>query len=301
MRRALLSLLIAMLIASACGGDDEPLPFDAVLLDLFGTDDVDRYRYDIERDAEALLVECMAAAGFEFIIAQPIPPSINPDLFADREYVSEDGFGIVTSFREWINNADPERRLRDPNREYLTTLTGAEIDSYFETLEGEPPEPGQVATNPGCRGRAADQAYSTWNRFLDELANFTAMGEERDTHPDWLAARSDWRDCMLDTGYDYSEPDAIRSDVENRMSMRLEESYPEANLPIVFEDGAWSVAPEADAILDEMLDFEIKAAVANFDCTEPLTDRFRAVEREVQQGFVDRNQETIDSLIAELT
>ena len=305
MRRILLLFVVTVLVSTACssddGGDDaarEVFPFDAVLIELFGTDDVGDYRYQIEREAEANLIECMADAGFDFVVDPSLPPEVSEDLVVERDYVDEHGFGIITRFRDWFAEADFDTGGRDLNREYLTTLTSDQMRAYFLALEGEIAEPGQISENPGCRGRAADEAYALWNTFLAELPNFTALGEERDTHPDWLVAQSEWRDCMLGKGFDYAEPEMMRTDVENRMSEDVSSVFSQAGLPLVEEDGEWVLDPEADALLTELQAFEIEAATANWECNQPLLDRFLAVEREVQQAFVDRNQDTIDALLA---
>lgn len=305
MRRILFLLVVTALLASACSSDGdtmsgaETFPFDAVLLELFGTDDVGEYRYQIERQAEANLVECMADAGFEFVIDAPTPPEVSEDLVVDRAYVDEHGFGIITRFRDWLEAADFATGGRDLNREYLTTLSSDQLQQYFLTLEGEVADPGQISENPGCRGRAADDAYAVWNAFLGELPNFTALGEERDTHPDWLVAQAEWRDCMLDRGFDYAEPEMMRNDVENRMTQDVSNVFEQGGLPLNEEDGVWSLDPEAELLLADLQVFEIEAATANWDCNQPLLDRFLAVEREVQQAFVDRNQATIDALLAD--
>lgn len=293
------------MLASACGSatndsslPSDTLPFDAVLIETLGTTDVDRYRYDIERNAEAELIACMADAGFDFIIPKALPPDPTEAELASKQFVETSGFGIISEFRRWVQTIDVEAQRSDPNRSYLTTLTGSEIQRYLATLDGEPAEPGQIAENAGCRGEAAEIAYADWNRFHGALPNFTAMGEERDTHPDWLAARSEWRECLLDRGYDYSEPEAIRSDVENRMNQSVATVYPDGRVPLVFTDDTWRLDPEVEPLLDELQEFELAAAEVNYACTEPLAERFEAVEREVQQGFVDRNQTTIDELLA---
>ena len=302
MRQLLITFVAVLVLATACGssGDDPDaaLPFDAVLLELFGTDDVSEYRYQIERDAEARLVSCMADAGFEFIIGPPTPRATTDDLFVERSFAEEEGFGIINRFREWIATSDLEAIGVDVNRQYVNTLTSDQMQSYFLTLEGEVADPGQISENPGCRGQAANEAYSVWNAFLQELPTFTALGEERDTHPEWLSARADWRTCMVDKGYDYPEPEMIRADVQNRMDQDVAIEFADGGLPVVYEDGGWVIQPEAEAKLLELQAFEIDAATANWECNEPLLERFRAVEREVQQAFVDRNQDTIDDLLA---
>lgn len=274
-----------------------PLPLDAVLIEVLGTDDIDRHRWDLERDAEQRLIDCMAAAGFEFIVPEPLPPGPSEAELTSRSFAAQKGFGIIDDFRTWLEETDIEALRRDLNVEYVRTLTRAEIDRYFLTLEGVEPEPGRIASDPGCRGSAAEEAYAVWNDFVGLLPNHAAIAEERDTHPDWLAARAEWRECMLKRGYDYAEPDAIRSDVELRMNESVQSIYPDGRVPLVFEGGRFVLDPVVEPLLDELQRFEVTAAVANLDCTAPVADRFEDVEREVQQGFVDRNRSAIDELL----
>ncbi len=187
-------------------------------------------------------------------------------------------------------------QAQDPNVTYVTALPPAERDRFFFTLDGAEPEPGQ-RRDGGCNGEASDVSYGDWLRFSQALPNYTAMGEERDTHPDWLAARQVWRTCMNERGFDYSEPDAIRTDVIARMRETVAEVYPSGRVPVIVVDGVSEIDPSVDALLADLVDFEIRAAVANVECTEPVADDFDAVDRLVQQGFVDRNQATIDELL----
>lgn len=295
--------LVVSLLAAACGSSTESanrpaaLPFDAVLLELFGTTDTDAYLASAERRAAEIVVACMEEAGFDFEIppAGPVEPTQDRD---SLEYARTEGFGVITGFLRTIDAtdflADPSV---DPNLTYLETLPAAEIDRFLVTLDGEPAEPGQLQTG-GCNGRAGDEAYADWLRFFDALPNYRSLGEERDTHPDWLAAQGLWQDCMAARGYDYTEPDAIMSDVTNRMRDIVEARFPGGDLPLVAGDDGLVLDPEVRQLLDEMADLERDAAVANVACTEPLADRFEAVDRLVQQDFVDRNRAAIDELLA---
>ena len=103
---------------------------------------------------------------------------------------------------------------------------------------------------------------------------------------------------MFDRGFDYAEPDAIRTDVISRMRDTVNEVYPGGQLPVIEVAGTPTVDAQVDALLDELAQFERAAAVANIACTEPVADQFDAVERLVQQAFVERNQATIDELLA---
>ena len=69
---------------------------------------------------------------------------------------------------------------------------------------------------------------------------------------------------------------------------------------IIVTDDGFGVDPAIEPLLSELEQFEIDAALADFDCNEPLADRFEAVEREVQQAYVDRNQPALDDYIAAL-
>ena len=238
-------------------------------------------------------------AGFEFVIPDPLPAGPTQAQLVDPDFAASKGFGIIYEFRTWIEDIDPVAAQFDPNQAYLTTLSGAEIQRFYQVLEGEEPEPGQLPDDAGCRGRAAEVAYADWDRFFDALPTFTALGEERDSHPDWLAARAEWKDCMVAAGYDYSEPEAIRSDVQRRMNDAVASVYPDGRVPLVNVGSDWTLDPVVEPLIVDLERFEIDAAVANIECAEPLADRFGAVEREVQQAFVDRNQATIDELLAE--
>ena len=299
--RTLGAVVVAAVLATACSASsdtsaDGPLPFDAVLIELFGTDDTDAYVDSIEAEAAALVTECMAAAGFEFAVAPPDSELAPPDP-TDLAAAQTRGFGIIDNYRQQIRGIDVTgASSQDPNLPYLATLSAAEIDRFFFTLEGPEPEPGQRPEG-GCNNESTTVAYADWVRFSAALPNFTALGEERDTHPDWLAARSDWRACMTERGFDYSEPDAIRTDVIERMRDSVAEVYPSGQVPLVIVDGVAELDPAVDELLDELVEFEVDAAVANVECTEPLASRFDAVERLVQQQFVDRNRATIDSLL----
>lgn len=298
-RRLIGVALAFVLLVSACATeDDQALPFDAVVAEIFGTSDIDAYRYDIDRNASRLLAECMRAAGWEYIERAPLPQQPTEAELASLEYVSENGFGIVSTFMAWLESDNLIDQQRDPNLAYLQTLTPEELTAYVIDLEGVEAPPGQVREDTGCQGEAT-AAFADWERFFDALPQFTGMAEARDTHPDFVSARSEWQACMLNQGYDYLEPEVIRSDVTQRMSAQVEEAAPNGQLPIEFIDGEWVVDPDLMPLLEEIAAFERSVAVANHQCNETVGERFDAVEREVQQEFVDANQAIIDELLAD--
>lgn len=273
----------------------DPLPFDAVLIELFGTTDTDAYLAETERRASELIVECMQANGFEFALPAEIDPPPTPEP-GDIDAAREAGFGLISGFREQLATAQPTSQ-RDPNREYLATLPRSEIDRFFMTLEGASAEAGQLPTE-GCRAEASVAAYADWQAFRDALPNSYVLDEERDTHPEWLAARALWHDCMAERGYDYANPEAIRSEVTAALQETVEQSYPGGRLPLIADGDGFVVDPVVDDLLDELAVFEQDAAVANIECTEPVADQMRAVDALVQQAYVERNRDAIDALLA---
>jgi hypothetical protein len=297
--RVLGCLILSVVLATACGSDDqteEAAPFDAVLIELFGTTNTEAYLIGAERDAAELVVACMNDAGFEFQIP-PLTDSLEPPEPMDLEAARADGFGIITGYRFQVSKFDVSVSPGyDPNIDYAATLSSEEFQRFFFTLDGPDAEPGQRQEG-GCNTLASDLAYADWLRFLEALPNFTSLGEERDTHPDWLEAQAQWRSCMLDRGFNYAEPDAIRTDVISRMRDTVNEVYPGGQVPIIETNGVFSVDPQVDVLLGELEQFERAAAVANVECTKPVADEFDRVERLVQQAFVDRNQATIDELL----
>lgn len=293
-------LILFAVLATACGSDDqtaEAAPFDAVLIELFGTTNTEAYLVGAERDAAELVVTCMNDAGFEFQIP-PLADSIDPPEPMDLEAARANGFGIITGYRFQVSQFDVSVSPGyDPNVEYAGTLSSEEFQRFFFTLDGPEAEPGQRPEG-GCNTLASDLAYADWLRFLEALPNFTSLGEERDTHPDWLEAQGQWRSCMLDRGFSYAEPDAIRTDVISRMRDTVNEVYPGGQVPLIETDGVFSVDPQVDGLLGELEQFERAAAVANIECTGPVADDFNEVERLVQQAFVDRHHDTIGELLA---
>ncbi len=310
--RTLGGLLAVALLFSACSADDPieatlppettvlpgtSLPFDDVLIELFGTTDTKAYLVDTEQRAADLVVQCMEEAGFDFGI-RAVPATLEPPDPTSLEAAQEQGFGIIAGYRYQVSQTDfAALQGQDPNLAYLSTLPSSEIDRFFLTLDGAEAEPGQRQVG-GCNVTANDEAYADWNRFFDALPNYTVLGEERDTHPDWVAARGDWRDCMLDRGFDYAEPDALRTDVISQMRATVNEVYPGGQVPVVRAADGFLVDPTLDALLDELVQFEREAAVANVECTQPIADRFDAAERLVQQEYIERHSQTIDALLA---
>lgn len=303
---ALTLVLAIALFGSACSGsstdgtsvettdDSAVLPFDAVLVELFGTTDTDAYLDSTERRASELIVECMNDAGFEFAIPPQAPATETPDV-GDLAAAREIGFGIISGYRSQLAAATIDSG--DPNLAYLSTLTAAQVDEFFLALDGTGAEAGQLPDD-GCRVEASDRAFADWNSFREALPNSYVLDEERDSHPEWLDAQAAWRECMAERGFDYPNPEAIRSAVVTTMRETVEEQFPGGRLPLVPEGDGFVLDPSLDELFVELVEFERAAAVANIECNEPVAEQRRAVEQAVQQAYVERHRDAIDRLLA---
>lgn len=300
---ASLALLALVVLATACSSQEPATstespagtpPFDAVLIELFGTTNTDAYRASIQDTASELAIACMEDAGFELQITSTpafVPPDPN-----DLAQAQTMGFGIVAEFR---HNAENQQRQAgpDPNRPYLETLTAADIERFLITLNGTPAAPGQLQTDTGCNGAAATEAQADWDRFSMALPNYNALGEERDTDPQWMAARASWQQCMADQGFDYADPTAVRSDAITRMRSLVNEVFPGGQVPLVEANGEFIFDPQTERLLEELLQFEQQAATTSIECRGLNAAEFDAAEHALQQAFVDRNQAAIDELL----
>lgn len=285
-----------LLLVASCGSSDDddanggPLPVDAMLIDYFGTDDLDEYQVGVQRRVATLIVECMDERGWPYEIAPAFRwprDTEDPDTL---EYAETQGFGVVSDFERLVafeNGAGLSGV--DPNRGYLETLTADGIAGYLTALQGGD-------STSGCTNWAADEAWSDWNRFHRELPWFSGLAEERDAHRTLSAVRERWQVCMADRGWEYREPAAIEEDVR----LRLGEMFQEQQMgnAVVSTDDALVLTEEAEALLAELAIFERSVAVDNFNCLEPERSLIREAEAEVQQTFVDGNADAINRLLA---
>ncbi len=280
--------------------DGEPA-FDAVLIEMLGTDDIDRYLAQQERRAADLMISCMAERGYEFSLpASALVPPQQDDV-TTLDFAQDQGFDIVAAFERLVAFDGGAALINaDPNENYMRGLTPAERASFITALDGSPAtEAGQLPTETGCRGESGDIAFANWRLLNDKLPQWTGLAEARDTHPDMLDARATWRACMTDQGLDYAEPDSVVADVRTRMRVLVTERYADGGLPLVESEDGLVLAPEAQLLVDEVKGFEVEVAVANWRCRDAERLVFDQVDAEVQQDFVDRNRDLILAMVAE--
>jgi hypothetical protein len=267
--------------------------------------------------AETLIAECMHALGFAYI---PDPnryatfiPAIDMSVI-NRDWVAEHGLGIVAgnTIGTWL----PEPSLESgPNGVLLARMSPRERDEFNKALRGglfldvEPDDSWTAddwlqINNQGCEGfaRAAAADQSPMNLvFREEF--FPILGIERNAlwaqrqeHIAQVTAESEWRLCMEQAGFpgqttQWQVGSELRAEVA-----RVQGPFCPDGLSSCFAselDPSWQTSQERQSILEK----EIKLGLANFDCmvATDFQARIDAVQREVENGFIDNHRDVLES------
>lgn len=273
-----------------------------------------------QNQIEELIASCMVAEGFEYVpydysddggmIAFGPDEDDGPE-WGTRAYVEQYGFGYSTyyddaHFGDVVADDDffDDGLWHDPNSDYLNSLSDAELDAYYEALDGPQPDwenmtedemLDYVYVQGGCRGEAETELGGDPYQGLWENEQFNQIMERMDSiylelefHPEIAALEPAWADCIADAGY----PEfSARSDVWEAVDQRVMELWDTADP----QTGAYD--PE---LLAEVQEFEIALAVADFDCAEEVDyDQTQLrVQFELEQRFIDENRAALDELVA---
>jgi len=263
--------------------------------------------YELERDTQELIAQCMHDAGFEFIPFVPEPIELTPveqERPDDRDWVTQWGYGLLWS-PAGSAQALPAVSMPqdDPNYEYVQSLSEAERSAYMIALDGEPlvgvpsENSGEViitVEERGCRGWARAEANSRtplaiWNS--DELAPLQEavmmMSQAGWVVSELAAINADWANCMADAGHlGLERPQDARQRISDEMS--------DAKLQVAIAGGDFATAPE----LAEYREREIEMALADLDCRDQVDYRNRTsdVAFEMQTQFVNDHRAELEAL-----
>ncbi|NYI07667.1 hypothetical protein [Allostreptomyces psammosilenae] len=179
----------------AAGGGPSPAE-RAAALDL--TLPLDAYRLDhaaeseVRRARDLLIRDCMEQAGFEWYVSTEASADIDP---ARRRYGVIDP-GVAERYGYHL---PPDPRSAEVERVRSETLAepGAEA-AYFGPAESEE---GCVTSADERIARGAGEADHALFTDLD----FGSL-DRSDLHPDVVAAKEDWRECMSARGHSYDTP-----------------------------------------------------------------------------------------------
>ena len=289
--------LTVCLVLAACGSD--PSDADRVSLsysespidEALGLDIALRSGdlVELERAAERGVVECMNAVGFEYVpidFASQFEPESNAEDPDSRAYAEANGYGI--SIRPVFEAPAPED-LVDPNDEVRAQLSPAELDAYQIALFGEAPvddEPVAVEDRSGCVSEAYDSMYSaqadlgTVERFFGEFGDELGRLEERfRSDPRFLELEQQWAACMAEEGFAVASREEVFVELDRRMS--------EVGADLVPGE---EPSAEMQERIDEVRDWERIAAVAEWDCNQPVQDDMQRLRYGYEALFLEENE-----------
>ena len=220
----------AVLALAACGGggdggdaDDDGMGPLAELMGWGAIEPAEQRRQELER--EQAIAECMRAEGWEY---EPVdwsaqmPETSEEDmaLFDDgpEAFGEKYGYGIARNYElyeaEGIESGEGPgmsgEAIEDPNQDYVSSLSGSEMEDYYATLHGDPEiyeeqedDDGVFVSPPledqGCWGEAQLAVYGedpSNDPEIQERMNEYWEGQQDDPRLD--AANEEWADCMGD-------------------------------------------------------------------------------------------------------
>ena len=274
--------LAIVLALSGCGSsegspDGEPTGKEKALPGTkeFGLTEV-QFVEHIE-DTQALIAECMAEAGFEYIPvdvktieAAQARMRMDPG-YTRRTYKEKWGLGVTTRF---------DKPVRDtglgPNLEIWQSLPESDREAYSRTLWGDSPDVDFVfafdeedfSDTEGCTREAVSQVF-TEKQLKGTYVNPKDVLVEND--PRIIEAQDRWTECMRDAGYDYEDDqDVIIEEYEDRFAK------------LVGDDDPTTLQGPRAAALRKLQQEEIEVALVDLECQLKHTDEvFREVEIEV--------------------
>ena len=274
--RLLFAVTAVALALPACGdasgsNDEAPLPG----IKEFGLTE-EEFAEHVE-ETQALIAECMAAAGFEYIpvdvkTIEAAQARVRKEPgYTRRSYKERWGLGVTTRFDNPIRDTG-----LGPNLAIYNSLFEKDKVAYFRTLFGKNPKADfaftldeeDFSSTGGCTREAVSHVFTpaqlegTYVNPKDVLI---------DADPRIIEAHRRWAECMHDLGYEYEyDQDEIIEEYQERLEELTEE-----------EDPATLTGSRAEA-LRALQEEEIAVSLADLECQIEHTDSiYHEVETEV--------------------
>jgi hypothetical protein len=289
---ALALMMLAAAVVAGCGSDDSSTEPPQELEDSLGFGSGDQAK-EVQARVENRIADCMKAQGFEYTPVDPFAQQqalTGKARITDEEFTRQFGYGISTLFGKGDEQSDPNERVR-------RSLSEADRAAYDRALYGEnvgvtfaeAVDTGDFTELGGCTKDASEAAFgggavlTTLVERLDELDERIIQDQRM------VRATEKWRDCMLEKGYRYEEPDEIDSDLEERFQAIVGSGVPPGT----------STPPQGvsydRAALTELQQEEVRIANADLDCEK---QEIEPVEREVRPQYEDQFRSQNQRLLA---
>lgn len=333
---AVLAALAACSDGPAAGDPEltwEDSPLNTALGAVWGGDqdseDIEREEAERNRKVEEIVATCMADEGFEYI---PVEYDMGTTFFTEdedwdtEEWAQQYGYGITTN--PWADEeeavAEPEEEWTDPNDDYVSGMSPAEQEAYYEALYGpqtftedeewvEDEELVEEYTweEAGCQGLAQHEVYEEddpWSdpAFAELFEAMDRLYQDSEKDPRIREINDEWATCMADAGITGMTTPMAASEL---FYQEYDKLYQEADAQIDWENLDWeSLDGTTDPVteimeksgLAELREREIAAAVADFHCQEELDVEARSLEIqfELEEEFVETYRADIDAVVA---
>ncbi len=287
--------------AAACGSDDTPSsaakkqPTGSVEEQLgFETDAI----MARQNGVEAFIRDCMKTEGFDYVPVDALAQQAaltGSSRLSERDFIHQFGYGISTFWGRGGAQADPNERVR-------ASLRPADRAAYDRVLWGENAgatfteavDTGNFTKLGGCTREATEavfggaQVITQLQRRLDQLDE-RILEDQR-----MVRALESWSACMAAAGFRYQDPEAIDSELFDRMESIV------GPLPGQFATGpapGEKPSPYDRAALADLQRDEVAIGRADLACE---LEHIAPVEEVVRPQYEARFRERNDALISQV-
>ena len=267
---------------------------------------------------EEFVSSCMKKAGFEYI---PVDPSASMAAvtgasgLSDTEYRKQFGYGISTVFEKVVAAAQSVQSSVDPNASIRARLDQAGLSAYNAALTGgnldgsvfaavDAAKVGDLSGLGGCIKEATGAVFGDSN-VVAILSKIEELDKRTEADPRLVTAKEQWSKCMKDSGFDYSDPNAVDGVFQDKLAAIVGAGAAKA----LGEGGKFNAAafspsnlpPYDKAALAALQSEEIKTAQTDLACEDKFVSQVDAkVKDEYQKKFASENAALISSAQAKL-
>ena len=222
MRYLLIAIGLAAAIALGACGEERTAPAERPPVDV-----EDQLGFDqagiIARQSrvETAIRDCMRAEGFEYVPVDPHAQRaavLGASRLTDEEFIQQFGYGISTLWGRGRAQADPNERVRmslgpADRRAYDRVLWGENSGATFTAAV----DSGDFEALGGCTRKATEAVFGGAPVITHLQGKLDALEERVLQDQRMVRAIENWSKCMAEAGFEYEEPEAIDSDMFQRM------------------------------------------------------------------------------------